>query len=113
MAIKATHSRSRFKALNMLFIGKTYESSEISIDEHSFNKAAPLYQKALDDSGYNHCLTFTPNLSQSSNTTTRNHHRNIIWFSPAFSKSVAANVGRTFLKIVNEELPESHVAQNL
>ena len=38
--------------------------SEISIDEHS----APLYQKALDDSGYNHRLTFTPNLRQSSSS---------------------------------------------
>ena len=37
--------------------------SEILIDEHSFNKAAPLYQKVLDDSGYNHCLTFTLNLN--------------------------------------------------
>ena len=30
--------------------------SEISIDEQSFNEAAPLYQKALDDSGYDLCL---------------------------------------------------------
>ena len=28
--------------------------SEISIDETSFNQSAPLYQKALDDSGYHH-----------------------------------------------------------
>lgn len=31
-----------------------------SIDEHTSNEAAPLYQKALDDSGYYHLLTFTP-----------------------------------------------------
>ena len=35
--------------------------SEIWINEYSFNQAAPLYQKALDDSRYNHRLTFTPN----------------------------------------------------
>ena len=37
--------------------------SEISIDENSFNQAAPLYQKALDDRGYNHRLAFTPSLT--------------------------------------------------
>ena len=33
--------------------------SEISLDEDSFSKAAPLYQKAVDDSGYNHRLSFS------------------------------------------------------
>ena len=33
--------------------------SEISYDEASFNKIAPLYQKALDESGYKHCLKFS------------------------------------------------------
>ena len=67
--------------------------SEISIDEHPFNKVAPLYQKALDDSGYNHRLTFTPNLRQSSSSTRKNRQRNIIWYNPPFSKNVATNVG--------------------
>ena len=83
--------------------------SEISIDEHSFNKAAPLYQKALDDSGYNHRLTFTPNLTQSSSSARKNRQRNIIWYNPPFSKNVATNVGRAFLKILDEEFPENHV----
>ena len=46
--------------------------SEISIDENSFNKSAPLYQKALDDSGYHHRLAFTPSLTQPLNSTRRN-----------------------------------------
>ena len=83
--------------------------SEISFDESSFNEVAPLYQKALDDSGYNHRLTFTPHITQSSTSTRRNRHRNIIWYNPPFSKNVATNVGRTFLKILNEEFPENHV----
>ena len=83
--------------------------SEISFDEYSFNAAAPLYQKALDDSGYNHRLTFTSHVTQSSNPTRRNRHRNIIWYSPSFSKNVSTNVGRKFLKILNKEFPENHV----
>ena len=87
--------------------------SEISIDERSFNEAAPLYQKALDDSRYNHRLMFTPNISQSSNSTRMHCRRNIIWYNPPFSKNVATNVGRTFLEILNEEFPESHVLHKI
>ena len=83
--------------------------SEISIDEHSFNEAAPRYQKALDDSGYNHRLTITPHLRQSSSSTRKNRQRNIIWYNPPFSKNVATNVGRAFLKIFDEEFPDNHV----
>jgi len=35
--------------------------SEILFDEESFKKAAPIYQKALNNSGYTHYLTFLPN----------------------------------------------------
>ena len=87
--------------------------SEISIDEHSLNEAAPLYQKALDDSGYNRQLAFTPSITHSSSSTRRNRHRNIIWYNPPFSKNVATNVGQTFLKILDEEFPESHVLQKI
>ena len=87
--------------------------SEISIDEYSINQAAPLYQKPLDDSGYNHHLTFTPNLMQSLNSTRKNRHRNIIWYNPPFSKNVATNVGCTFLKILEEEFPDNHVFRKI
>ena len=87
--------------------------SEISIVEYSFNQAAPLYQKALDGSGYNHHLTFTLNLTQSLNSTRKNRHRNIIWYNLPFSKNVATNVGHTFLKILEEEFPDNHVFRKI
>ena len=34
--------------------------SEISYDQNSFDKAVPLYQKELNDSGYKHRLVFSP-----------------------------------------------------
>ena len=36
--------------------------SEISYDKESFEKAAPFYQKALDNSSYKHLLTFSSNI---------------------------------------------------
>ena len=67
--------------------------SKISIDEDSFSEAAPLYQKALNESGYNHKLAFSVPMAQSPNSGRRNCHRDTIWYNPPFSRNVAANVG--------------------
>ena len=88
--------------------------SEISYDQNSFDKAAPLYQKALSDSGYKHRLVFSrPHASQPPNSTRNNRHRDILWYNPPFSKNVATNVGRTFLKILDEEFPKDHVLHKI
>ena len=72
--------------------------SEISYDKESFDKAAPFYQKALDNSGYKHLLTFSSNIpTQTSNSKRKNRKRDIIWYNPPFSKNVSTNIGRTFL----------------
>ena len=86
--------------------------SEISCDEASFNKAAPLYQKAFDASRYKHCLKFLmPSASQPSNPDRKNRHRNIIRYNPPYSKNVATSLGKSFLKILDEEGP--HAAQDI
>ena len=88
--------------------------SEISFDQNSFDIAAPLYQKALSDSGYKHHLVFSPsNTSQPPNPARKNRHRDIVWYNPPYSKNVATNVGRTFLKILDEEFPKGHVLHKI
>ena len=82
--------------------------SEISIDEDCFSKAAPLYQKALDGSGCNHKLAFSVPMAQSPNSRRRNRYRDIIWYNPPLSRNVATTVGRSFLKIPDEEFPKGH-----
>ena len=78
--------------------------SEISYDEESFNKAAPIYQKALNNSGYTHHLTFSPQTPiQPASPGRKNRKREIIWCNPPYIKNVATNVGGTFLKIIDEE----------
>ena len=73
---KSNHPPQIFKNIP-LSINKRL--SETSCDEASFNKAAPPYQKALDTSGYTHCLKFsTPLASQPSNPDRKDRHRNII-----------------------------------
>ena len=88
--------------------------SEISFDEESFNKAAPLYQKALDDSGHKHRLEFhPPRVAEPPSPNRKNRHREIIWYNPPYSKNVATNVGRAFLKILDEEFPKGHVLHKI
>ena len=88
--------------------------SEISYDQDSFDKAVPLYQKALNDSGYKHHLAFSPpTASEPPNSDRKNRHRDIIWYNPPFSKNVATNIGRTFLKILDEEFPKGHVLHKI
>ncbi len=85
--------------------------SDISSDEEAFNRTAPTYQNALGHIGYNHQLKFKHpppplNVSTSQN---KKRHRNVTWYNPPYSKNVGTNIGRTFLKILDEEFPENHV----
>ena len=88
--------------------------SDISSDEKSFKRAAPIYQKALEHSGYNHQLKFKPSPQSSVSTRQRKkRHRNVTWYNPPYSKNVATNIGRIFLKILDEEFPENHVLHKI
>jgi len=80
--------------------------SDISSDETAFNKAAPPYQAALDKSGYEHKLKFLPRDKRKKKSRARK--RNITWFNPPFDMHVKTNLGKEFLRIVNECFPKSH-----
>ena len=56
--------------------------SSISSDEKMFNSAAPLYQEALEKSGYSYKLKFDPNAGKSPKKNPKNRKRKIIWFNP-------------------------------
>lgn len=38
---------------------------------------------------------------------------NIIWFNPPFSKNVATNIGKTFLRILENKFPRAHSLRKL
>ena len=77
--------------------------SDISYDDEEFTKSAPLYQKALEESGFSHQLKY---ISPQPNR--RSRKRNIIWFNPPYCKSVKTNVGRLFPKLINKHFPSHH-----
>ena len=72
-----------------------------------FNKAAPLYQKALEKSGYNHKLKYQPK-EHKPPSKNRNRKRHIIWFNPPFNSTVKTNLAREFLSLIDRCFPPSN-----
>ena len=80
--------------------------SDISSDESAFKNAVPPYQAALDKSGYQYTLKFQPRPSRV--RTVRARKRNITWFNPPYDAQVKTNLGKQFLRIVDECFPKGH-----
>lgn len=80
--------------------------TDISCNEHEFNKAKTIYDNALKSSGYTETLSY--NKDKQPARPRRNRQRNIIWYNPPFSKNVKTNIGRTFLKLVSKHFPRHH-----
>ena len=78
--------------------------SELSSSEQIFNEAKGHYQEALRKSGHNYALTYKPPRMEGR----RKRTRNIIWFNPPYSKTVATNIGQKFLGLLDKHFPNNH-----
>ena len=81
--------------------------NEISSNKELFDEAAPVFQEALHNSGYDYTLKYE-NINPSSENKAKNRSRNITWFHPPYSKHVTTNVGKKFLSIVHDCFKKSH-----
>ena len=81
--------------------------SSRSSNEEMFNLASPLFQEALDKSGYQYKLKFKPT-NQQPRPKNRNRKRNITWFNPPYNTEAKTNLGKEFLKLVDECFPPNH-----
>ena len=79
--------------------------SSLSSDKASFDKAAPPYQKALDEGGYQYTLYYEPTTTAKRKNRQRN---NILWYNPSFSKNVSTNIGHKFLSLIDKHFPKDH-----
>lgn len=87
--------------LNNIPEGINTRLSELSSSEEVFNRAAPIYQKALDNSGYTYKLHYV----QKPKARKRSRKRNVVWYNPPYNQNVKTNVGKAFLKIVDKCFP--------
>ena len=86
----------------MIYIYSSYiyvytRLSKLSSNEKVFNESVPIYQEALDKSGYKHQLIFQKR--STNDTQRRQRKRNTLWFKPPFSKSVVTKKGKTSLRL--------------
>ena len=74
--------------------------SRLSSSKEIFDAAAPLYQEALDRSGYSHKLEFCPISPTKEPGRCRKRGRRVTYFNPPFSLNVGTNIGKEFLNII-------------
>ena len=67
-----------------------------------------MYQEALYKSGYSHKLKFTPKEQEPSKNNKKRNKRNVTWFNPPYNIAVKTNIGKEFLKLLDECFPPSH-----
>ena len=99
---KSNHPPTVLKSIP---VGINKRLSEISSNEEVFIKAIPVYQKALDDNGYNFKLHYEKPRPEAKN---RFRKRNIIWYNPPYDRNVKINIGRRFLKILDNCFPANN-----
>ena len=80
--------------------------SKISANEEVFNQAIPPFQEALQKSGYDFQLKFSPPAPNQQKKNCRK--RKITWFNPPFSKHVKTNIGKKFLELLDKHFPAGH-----
>lgn len=86
--------------------------SEISSDEAAFKETVSPYQEALQKNGYDHKLTF----EKSNNTerkTSKNRHKNVIWYNPPYSQTVNSNIGKIFLRMIDSIFTKDHILHKI
>ena len=79
--------------------------NSISCNEQVFKEASPVYQAALNNSGYTHKLIFDPNNRKSKKKKQRK--RTITYFNPPYNAACTINIGREFLRLIDKHFPKN------
>ena len=79
--------------------------TNISSSNEVFDESIAPYQQALEESGYDHKLTYNP---EPTPRTKRKRKRNIARYNPPFDSNVKTNLSRKFLRIVDKCSHKKH-----
>ena len=88
----------------------------ISSNETVFKKAAPIYQEALQRSGYTYELKYQPSTNINKHQKAkqeRKRQRNITWFNPPYNKQDFTNIGRQFLTLIETCFPPENTLHKI
>ena len=98
---KSNHPPSIIKQLPKMIEKRI---SSLSSTKEIFENEIGLYEKALKNSGYNHKMTYTPEITKNN----RIRSKEITWFNPPFNKAIKTNVGAEFLKLIDHHFHNNH-----
>ena len=83
--------------------------STLSFNEKIFQEEVPPYQKALQNSGYRHTLTYkrpeNNNNGTNINKIKRNSKQQIIWFNPPLNLKMKKKIGKLFSNLLDKHFP--------
>ena len=92
------HSNHPPSIINQIPSMISNQLSENSCNKNNFDKAAPDYNNALKNSGFNENVTYTPSASKR-----QIYKRQIIWFNPSYSANVKTNLGKIFMRLIYKD----------
>ena len=81
--------------------------TQLSSSEDEFDKAAPMYNKALHECGYKYYLKYRKE-AKTTKAVSNRRRRNIVWFNPPYSDNVQTNIGHEFLNLIMKHFPKHH-----
>ena len=95
----SNHPPSIIKALPNMISSRL---SNISSTEAEFRAEAPLYQKALEEAGYEEELVF----QKTKKKTKKQRQRKILWFNPPYNINVSTNLTSVFRNLICKHFPK-------
>ena len=76
--------------------------SDLSSSEEIFKQAAPIYNQALRNSGFNEEIKFSKRTRENKRAT---RSRRIIFFHPPWSDQIHTRIGKSFLQLLDKHFP--------
>ena len=89
--------------LNNIPDGVNHRLNIISSSKEQFDNHTKIYQEELNRCGYKHKLQYNP--IQSTNKTSKNRSRKILWYNPPYNQAVSTNIGKEFFRILESCFP--------
>ena len=80
--------------------------TQLSLSEDEFDRAAPMYNKALHESGCEIYLKYRKEAKAAK--TISNSRRNIVWFNRPYSENIETNIDHEFLNLISKHFPKHH-----
>ena len=81
--------------------------NKLSSDKSIVENSKDPYNSALSNSGFKDKIKLNPDYKRNISKN-KKRKRKIIWFNPPYSSNISTSIGKSFLRILDRDFPESH-----